>query len=244
MAIASVIGSSRNADNTASIVTPSRTGSYLEAYAIELGGAKNNTYAEEGSYFSTYNVTDGTGIAGHAAPVQADLSTKPFIHLFNSSATKSITIDIIRIRMTAIGAGATTTDATFWVDNNAASSRTSAGTLATIVNCNSASTSAAVAASIWCGPVVSAIGTGEVRVDHQRLRSVVPVAEDQYVFQFGGANQSFPAAQPLSGTLIVSAYCSVAPCVVPPLGNFKFVMWGASQSGAHSAEYTIGFWQR
>src|SRR6185503_6582483 len=86
------------------------------------------------TYYCTYNVTDGTGIAGHAAPVQADLSTKPLLHHFNASATRRIYPDFVRLRMTAIGAGATTTDFTFWVDNNNSTVKTSGGTVATQVN--------------------------------------------------------------------------------------------------------------
>ena len=240
MAIAKTLPT-RTADGSA-IVLPSRTGSYGEAYILPMG-AKQTLFADEGSYFTTYNVTDGTGIAGHAAPVQADLSTKPLLHLYNASATKSASIDFIRIRMTAIGAGATTTDATIWVDNNSATSKTSGGTVATVVNVNPGISNAA-SSVITFGAVVATAGTGEVRIDHQRVRSVVPVVEDQYVFQFGGAGYAMPAAMALTGTAVVSAYVHCPPVVVPPGGNFKLVLWGASQSGAHSSEYTIGFWER
>lgn len=243
MAIASALGT-RNADNSASIVTPSRTGSYLEAYVLPLGGAKLATYAEEGSYFTSYNVTDGTGIAGHAAPVQADLSTKPFIHLYNSSATKFVTIDFIRIRMTAIGAGASTTNVTTWVDNNGASSRTSGGTLQVPVNTNPGN-STAYAGTIYAGgTLVGAIGTGEIRSDAVTVRSVVSVVQDHYVFSFGGGVQAYPSANVTTGTTVNSVAIALAAVCVPPLGNFKFVMWGTSQSGAHSAEYVMGLWQR
>jgi hypothetical protein len=73
-----------NADGSA-VVLPSRTGSYGEAYVLPLGAGKLHAFADEGSYFVGYNVTDGTGIAGHAAPVQADLSTMPLLQLFPAS---------------------------------------------------------------------------------------------------------------------------------------------------------------
>lgn len=229
------------ADGSA-IITPSRTGSYGEAYVLPLG-SKQTAFADEGSYFTTSNVTDGTGIAGHAAPVQADLSTKPLLHLFNASATKSITIDFIRLRATAIGAGATTTDFTVWADRHGVTSKTSGGTVATAVNVNPSSSNASVAV-ITFGAVVGAVGTGEVRVDHQRVRSVVAVVEDQYVFSFGSAGYAMPAAMALTGTAVVSAFVHGPPVVIGPGGNFKLVQWGASQSGAHSFEYTIGYWER
>ena len=48
----------------------------------------------------------------------------------------------------------------------------------------------------------------------------------------------------MAGTGVIAAYVKCAPVVVPPGGNFKLVQWGASQSGAHSFEYTAGMWQR
>jgi len=233
----------RNADGSA-VVLPSRTGNYLEAYTLPLGGAKQSGYADEGSYFSTYNVTDGTGIIGHAAPVQADLSTKPLLHLFNGSATKSIMVDFIRLRATAIGAGATTTDFTLWVDNNGSTVKTSGGTVATSVNCRGDQPNA-TGAVVSFGAVVAGVGATEKRLDHQRVRSVVAVVEDQYVFGFGGAGYG-PATGgiTMAGTGVIAAYVQLPPCVILPGGNFKLVQWGASQSGAHSFEYTIGWIER
>lgn len=231
-----------NADGSA-IVLPSRTGAYGESYVLPMG-SKQSYFADEGSYFSTYNVTDGTGIIGHAAPVQADLSTKPLLHLFNAHASKSVTVDFIRLRATNIGAGATTTDFTVWVDRNGATSKTSGGTVATAVNCNGASSNAS-SAVITFGAIVGAVGTGEVRVDHQRVRSVVAVVEDQYVFSFG--NSSYGPATggiTMAGTGVIAAFVHCPPVVIGPGGNFKLVQWGASQSGAHSFEYTIGYWER
>lgn len=232
-----------NADGSG-VNTPSRTGSYGEAFTLPLGSGKLYGYADEGSYFVTYNVTDGTGIAGHAAPVQADLSTKPLLHMYNGNATKRLYLDFVRIRMTAIGAGSSTTDFTAWVDNNSGTSRTSGGTLATIVNPSpaSATTSAAI---VYFGAVVGAVGTGEVRVDHQRLRSTVSVVEDQYVFGFGDAGYG-PATGgiTMAGTGVVAIYTKFPPVIVPPGGNFKLVKWATSQSGADSYEYTVGWVER
>ena len=241
MAIARTLPT-RNGDGTA-VVLPSRTGSYSEAYTLALGAATMHNYADEGTYFSTYNVTDGTGIIGHAAPVQADLSTKPLLHLFNGSATKSITIDFIRLRVTAVGAGATTADFTTWIDNNGVTVKTSGGTVATAVNGRSDQPNT-TGAIVSFGAVLASAASGEKRLDHQRVRSVVSVVEDQYVFAFGAPGYAMPAAMALTGTAVVSAFVQLPPCVILPGGNFKLVQWGASQSGAHSFEYTIGWIER
>jgi hypothetical protein len=222
------------------VALPSRTGSYGEAYVLALGAGKQTLFAGEGSYFTAYNVTDGTGIAGHAAPVQADLSLKPLLHVFNGSATKSLYPDFLRIRFTAIGAGASTTDFTTWVDNNGATVKTSGGTVATQV-CSKGGGTADASSVISFGAVVATAAATEVRVDHQQVRPVVAVVQDQYVFQFGGSGSATPAATVLTGTNVLSAFCLLAPICVPPKGNFKFSQWGASQSGAHSFEYTFGY---
>jgi len=72
----------------------------------------------------------------------------------------------------------------------------------------------------------------------------VPVFEDQYTFGFGNSTNSTPAAMALTGTAVVSTYTHLPPVVVPAGGNFKVVEWGASQSGAHSFEYTYCYWRR
>jgi hypothetical protein len=72
----------------------------------------------------------------------------------------------------------------------------------------------------------------------------VAVVEDQYVFQFGAGGYAMPAAMALTGTAVVSAYVHCPPAVILPGGNFKLVQWGASQSGAHSFEYTVGWIER
>lgn len=231
-----------NSDSSAS-VNPTRTGSRLEAYVLPLG-AKQTLFADEGSYFSTYNVTDGTGIAGHAAPVQGDLSTKPLLHLFNGSTTKSITIDFVRLRATAIGAGATTTDFTAWVDQAGATCKTSGGTVATAVNCRSDNPNT-TGAVISFGAVVATAAASERRLDHQRVRSTVSVVEDQYFFTFGASGYG-PATGgiTMAGTGVLAAHVHMPPVVILPGGNFKLVEWAASQSGAHSFEYTLGYWER
>lgn len=246
MAIQRTLPATINGDSAIVVAQPSRAGSRYEAFTLPLGGAKQHGYADEGSYFVTYNVTDGTGIAGHAAPVQADLSTKPLLHIFNGNASggRSIIVDFVRIRMTAIGAGATTTDFTSWIDNNGSTSKTSGGTVATSVNCRGDQpyTTGAV---VTFGAVVASAPATEKRTDHQRVRSVVAVVEDQYVFDFGGASYGPPTGGiTMAGTAVVGLYVKMAPAVILPGGNFKLVQWGASQSGAHSFEYTVGWVER
>lgn len=243
MAIQRNLPSTVNADSTALVQAPNRADQYLGAFVTPIGTGKMTNYADEGSYFVTYNLTDGTGIAGHAAPVQADLSLKPLLHIFNGSSTKRIAIDFVRVRLTAIGAGATTTDFTAWIDNNGSTVKTSGGTVATSVNCrgDQPQTTGAV---VTFGAVVATAATSEKRIDHQRVRSVVPVVEDQYIFTFGNTSPIFAASTPVTGSLVLAAQVPMPPAIILPGGNFKLSQWGASQSGAHSFEYTVGWTER
>lgn len=243
MAVQRGLPSTINADGTA-VALPARTNQYSEAYTFPMFSGKMTPFSDEGSYFLAYNVTDGTGIAGHAAPVQADLSLKSLLHIFNASLTKRLYPDFIRLRFTAIGAGATTTDFNIWADNNnGVTAKTSGGTVATVVNSNVAA--AADSDSIVSfGAVVTTAGATEKRLDHQRIRSVVPVVEDQVIFTFGNPGFGLASALPTTGTNQGVIYVNLPPVVVPPGGNFKLGQWGASQSGAHSFEYTVGYVRR
>ncbi len=245
MAVQRTLPTTINGDSALVVAQPSRAGNRLEAYTLPLFSGKTSLLADEGSYFTTYNVTDGTGIAGHPAPVQADLSLKPLLHIFNGNAAggKSIILDFVRLRLTAIGAGATTTDFTAWIDQKGATCKTSGGTVATSVNCRSDNPNA-TGAIVSFGAVVATAYASERRIDHQRVRSVVPVVEDQYVFTFGNSSPVFAAATPTSGTLILAAQVPMPAVCILPGGNFKLEQWGASQSGAHSFEYTVAWSER
>lgn len=222
---------------------PSRTGTYGEAYTIGLGGSKVSAFADEGSYYLVNTTTPGTGVAGHAAPVAADLSTKPCILIYNGGSAR-ICLDFIKVRMTAIGAGASTTDFDSWYDQAGATRYSSGGAAMTPINCLSSAYGSAGGGTVYFGAIVTSAAVQAKRVGHSRVRSVVPVVEDQYLFQFGQASASPNAAMALSGTAIVSAVVPMAPVVIAPGGNFLFVEWGVTQSGAHSMDMEVGYWER
>lgn len=228
--------------DSAQVATPTRTGPYGEAYAYAMG-ADLSPYAEEGSLFIVQTTTPGTGVAGHAAPVAADLSTKPLIHLFNGGA-KIIIPKWIKCRVTAVGAGASTTDIDIYLETGAgATSRASAGTLMSpAINTNSLAAAPASGAVVYFGAVVSTL-TAAKRTGHSRVRSVVPVVEDQYLITFGAIAPTAPNAI-TSGTLVASLYVPMAPVAVLPGHNFQFHVWGVSQSGAHSFDLELGYVER
>jgi hypothetical protein len=216
----------------------SRAGRYGEQYVLAPDAGKMSSFADEGSYFSVLNTTPGTGIAGHAAPTSAD-ATKPFLWIFNGGQNR-LYLDFINIRMTAIGAGATTAEFSVFLDTGA--TRASGGTQVTPRNVNSDSV-AASAATVYMGPTVL-VNSAAVHVAHHRLRSVVSVVEDQYNLSFGNPGYGYSGAVTTTGTAIVNAYASLPPIVVGPGDSFIFVQWSGSQSGAHSMDLEVGYWER
>lgn len=217
---------------------PSRASQYSDAYVLNLLGSKTHGMADEGSYFSILNTTPGTGIAGHAAPTTAD-ATKPILWIQNGG-NRRIYLDYVTVRMTAIGANATTTDFSVFVDTGA--SKSTGGSAITPKNVNSDSV-VSTAATVQIGATVL-LNSSAVHVGHRRVRSVVPVVEDLYTFNFGGSEQNPPSANPTSGTLICTAYVNFPPVVIGPGDSFIFVEWGLSQSGAHSFDVEAGYWER
>lgn len=200
------------------------------------------------NYFTVRNTTPGTGIAGHAAPSSSD-NTKPVLYLFNGSATSRLYIDFIRVRMTAIGAGATTTDVAVYLDHAGAATRTGGGTQVTPVGNTSVPVNQpngiqpASAVTAFIGAVATTPVAAKL-VAATRVRSVVPVVEDSYFFAFSPEAQTFAAEGASSGVAIYQANIPMPPVVVGPLDVFEFVVWGASQSGAHSFDIEAGWYER
>jgi hypothetical protein len=228
----------RNVDGS-TIVTPSRTGPYMEAYNIQVG-ASNWVPADEGSYFVAQNPTVGTGIAGHAAPVVADTDTKALLHIYNSGV-KNIVLDYIWLEVTAAGTGGTITYAVGYLDAKGSTARSSAGTLCTPVCTGpAANTSAAVA---YFGPVVTAM-TSSRCIAIQLLREIIPVVQDTALIKFGSPNGGVHSGLTTAGTATCHIVNHFPPVVIGPGGNFNFASISPSQSAARSYQFSVGFWER
>lgn len=198
--------------------------------------------AKTGAFNVVLTTTPGTGVAGHAAPVAADLSTKPFVHLYNGGINV-ITIDYVKIRMTAIGANATALDFDVWLDQangTPATTRSSGGTQMT-ARCSNYWTSP-TGATIFFGAVVS-VAVNARRVAHWRVRSVIPVVEDQYYFPFGTNTATPFAGLPTTGTNQLVSVCPFPPVDVAPGTNFEFIQWSPAETGANSMEAEVGYWE-
>ena len=229
-------------DNVSAPVRVSRYGEYI---VQTLTGNKLHGLADEGKYFVATNPTPGTGVDGHAAPSDITVDTKPHVFIRNdaSASTDSrLYLDFIRLQVTAAGAGATTA---LWCAkmDTGATRYSSGGTEITEVNANMAST-ASSSAKIYHGAVVAAAATTSQRIlGSGLLRTVVPVVGDTYLFTFGQPAPSV-SSMIVGSTAIANIVVPMPPVVLGPADQFLLHLAGASQSGAHSYEITLGFWER
>lgn len=231
-----------NADSSAVAVSPTRTGSYLEAYVLPMGVGR--TYlADEGSYFTGCNPTLGTAIVGHVAPAIADTDTKSILHIWNPTTNnKSIYMDYIWLKQTVVNASSTASDYLVYIDNGAVTARSAGGTQITPQNTLATST-ATSGSTIYFGAVATAATTGR-KVFQRTVRPVISVAEDQYVFYFGD-RMALPSSQALTGVAVASVAVSWGPVVIPPGCNFKFVQIGPSGAVTGATfEFEFGFTER
>lgn len=235
------IKGTKNADGT-SVVLPSRTGSYGEAYVLQLGLGRIIA-ADEGSYYTAVNPTVGTAIVGHVAPAIADTDTKSILHIWNpTTSNKDVYLDRIWIKQTVVNASSTASDYLVYIDNGAVTARASGGTLLTPANCRSDSTVASVTTTYF-GAVITNATVGR-KVAQRTVRPVISVAEDQYVFYFGD-RPALPSSQALTGTSVASVAVGMPPVVIGPGGNFKFVQTGPSGASTGATfEFEVGWWER
>ena len=229
----------RNADSSATVL-PSRTGPYLEAYTMPLGGG-TLWLGDEGSFYQACNATVGTGIAGHAAPVVADADTKALLHLYNSG-TKNIIPVYLHLAFSAIGAGGTISYNVMYTDDAGATARSSGGTAITPVNVKSDG-SDTTGATIYFGAVVTAM-TSSRKVFAQQCREVIPVVNDTMSIFFGGIGGGLANGLTAAGTATNNIAQFAPPVVIGPGGNFNFARIRASQSGADSYTFSFGYIER
>lgn len=213
-----------------------------DAVAMPLGKARC-TLAEEGSYFLATNPTIGTGVAGIAA-TGAFADAESFFCLRNDNSVASgkyIVLDRLTLTTTAAGASGTTTQFASKIDEG--DRYTSGGAAVTPVNPNRAS-SVASGATLYSGALVTTAATSAARLlDSGTLRTVITVVGDKYVFDFGG-DTALPSAQATAGVAQLHMLVNHSPVVLGPGDSWVFSMFAASQSGASSFEFALGWWER
>lgn len=233
MAITSALGT-YNGDSSAAN-TPSRTGSYLEAYVAPVTNKELYT-ADEGSYWTFITPTSGTGIIGHAAPTTFD-ETKPYLLIYNGTA-KRLYPQFIDFNETVAGVGGT--GVTFVPCVDTGNRYSSAGTALTIQNSNLSSSQSSSGLVAYCGAVVATAATS-ARLQYGDVvfrGTTIDIIGDHYSLIFGAPSSNGGASSKVA-TLIDSSRI-VQPVVVNPGQSFLLHQWRASQSTGPTFQVRMG----
>jgi hypothetical protein len=234
MAIASAL-TTRSGDVAGGTTTPSRTGSYNEAYAAPLTN-KEFFFADEGSYFTAITPASGTGIIGHAAPTTYD-TTKPYIFIYNGTQ-KTLYPQHLALYETVASVGGVGLVFVPSVDN--VSTVTTPGTTLTVASSNVANATATSGLVAQVGAIVTPANSGSsVQYGDIIFRGTIDIIQDHYDIVFGApSSNGGGVARP--ATLMDSSRIA-SPIAVPPGWNFKLVQWRASQSTGPTFQVRLGF---
>jgi hypothetical protein len=194
--------------------------------------------ALEGTLFEFHNpvLESGTSIAGHPAPVLADIDAtfvKPLFYCGNIlSSSDRRRLHLLALEIEVDTAGATGSDS-WWADEIDDTGRfTTAGTPLTVVNPNAASsnTLGADSVKIQAGPIVVPVETSACRkLGFRRYRQAIEVAADRKVFLFGDMTAGVQhAAAPTGRTDVFRR----PPVILPPGRAYMLGLAAASQNAA------------
>ena len=212
---------------------------------VESIAKGQNVLAVEGSYFLATNPTPGTGIAGITAANGYD-ATEALLTIRNGVTAgdnaKRLYLDYIKLQPTA--AGTNGTNCTFATHKDKGNTRwSSGGTAYTAVNMNLGSDTT-TNAGIHFGALVTDAATGDVvKMASGNLRTAIVVVGDETYIDFGGTMAAGPSSL-FEGTLICKQVIKHCPVVLNPGEELILTVNAASQSGASSFEFEIGFWER
>lgn len=235
MAIARPLPSA-NADG--GVVTPSRTGTYLEAYVLSLTG-KEMFFADEGSYHMALTPTPGTGVIGTVS-IAAITDVSPTMVLYNASTTKRIYPQFLNLHETVVSTAGARVQFTFYLDT--INRWTSGGTALVNGNCQSGgATDTSLAGHV--GAIVSPATSTKVLIDHVVFRGAIDVVEDQYEFVFGG-NTGMTGSGAAVVTTVQHITKHLPPVCILPGHSLVMHQWAGSQANAPTYEYRLAYCAR
>ncbi len=221
---------SPNSDGTSSSVSQRADrygGMFITAPAVG-----KYPWAEEGSYFVARTPTPGTGVS-HTVLTGFD-ATKAMIFGNNTSTTKSVWIDRIKLITTVAAASATTFQFAVKVDNSPIAITTNHVATAVPV-CPNLGISATSSTAVWyqnsaTATVLTALSGSAIVVAEGSIGGI-SIVGDEYHIEFGqallGGNSGLTAAQ-ATEPAVKTASCG--PVVIPPGGGFAFYTWFAGNS--------------
>jgi hypothetical protein len=220
--------------DSAAVATPTRTGTYLEAYVLPISSKEMFT-ADEGSYNMALTPTPGTGVIGTAS-IAAITDVSPTAVFYNSSTTKRIYPQFLNLHETVVSTSGSRVQFTFYLDN--VNRWTSGGTLLTNGNCNSGS-SADTALVAHVGGITAPAANAKVLIDHVVFRGTIDVVEDQFEFVFAGVGGGTGSGSRVATVQDFSR--TLPPVCIMPGHSMVMHQWAASQANAPTYEYRFGY---
>jgi hypothetical protein len=198
----------------------------------------HHALALEGSLFELHEATRdaSTTVAGHAAPVLADIDAtfvKALFFLRNKDASTSAKrIHLLRLEVRVVTAGATGSNK-YWADelDTGATRFSSGGEDLAMINCNMQSTnSLADVLTAKAGAVVVAAETSSVRkLGFEQARASIEVAGDLDVFVYGDTTVE-PAAA--AAAAVRTQIIRRPPVILGPSDSYMLGFAAASQNAA------------
>lgn len=229
---------------------------FVNSSATKVVNLWNSDHAlvDEGNFYAATNPTVGTGIAMTTSVVD-DAATASSTHAqaapvflitnqwpANDALDHRIYLKYLIMQVTAAPTSATAWNFAIRGDNNA-SRYTSGGSLITPVNLNMDNAPGGSKAQIYMGAIVSALPTtANGRLLHAgTIQGSIPVVKDTWYFTFGDISMPTNVLQASANKALT------IPCpaiVIGPGQSISIEMWGASNAGAASFEFALGYVER
>lgn len=226
------------------VLKSARSNVYGEAL-VQTVGKPRYALADEGRYFVARNPTPGTGVAGIAAADGLNDAEGLMLLTNDNTDGSRVYLDYLYLRCTAAGTNGTDMDFTLKIDSNS-NRYTSGGSAITPVNANMDSSATPGVTTYFGALVTTATTTARILAYRRLRRATIVVAGDEFWFGFGEG----PAPSVRTGTLAADSttnvgYATHLPPVVLGAGDCVWMACNAaSQTGATSWEFELGFWVR
>lgn len=206
-----------------------RAGRYGEPYVLNLWNS-SHMLCDEGSYFTTSNAAPGTAIAFVVNATVSETAGN-FLYIKNNDTVgngraKRVYLDYIRLIQSVIPAAGIAGN--FFIKTDRVDRYTSGGTQLTSVNPNTDQANSSVC-QIFAGALTTVAPSPSARtVARGILRSVIPVANDEYIFKFGGVEAA--AFGSLGGAVAQRMIIPCPPIILGPQANLCMQIWFASNA--------------
>jgi hypothetical protein len=204
--------------------------------------------ADEGSFFTAYSPTPGTGLAFAITAAASDtagnfLLIKNNDNVSDSPNNKRIYLSYIKLICTVAPVTATAGQFKMNCDGFLTARYTSGGTVLTPQNLNMDLSSSSIS-QVYAGALTTvALSNSARQVGRGVLRTVIPAVNDEYIFHFGSVD--WEANQSLATATAIRESIPCPPIILGPQQSFTLGLWfPGNATTAGSFEVECGWWER